>query len=341
MKVKFFPKKINFAVWNFFACRFRIILISIVSLLLLSQTSPAIADTTQTLKTCKMGAYLMSLHDFNLQENSFDADFWLWSVCPSPDLEPLKEKNIDFINAKEVKRSELQTDGGWSLVKIKGTFRHNWNVDNLPFDSHELEIIIEHSSKAASDFEYEADDEESKSDKDTFEDWKINFTVEKGKKEYKTKFRDPNLRKETGTVAYSRLRILIKLKRNPLISFFKISAPVYITYAISLLAYGLKPSSAASLLAGTLFTIVVNRRVLESFLGTTESLTLVDTIHITAMIYILVTAVVIIYSNLHNGDQEVLDIHRYRRIFRITWISYVVVNIVIVTAAIISEILAS
>ncbi|GGA46799.1 hypothetical protein [Okeania sp. KiyG1] len=139
-----------------------------------------------------------------------------------------------------------------------------------------------------------------------------------------------------GTVGYSRLSILIKLKRNSLISFFKITAPVYITYAISLLAYGLKPSSAASLLAGTLFTIVVNRRVLESFLGTAESLTLVDTIHITAMIYILVTAVVIIYFNLQHGDQEVLRNHRYRPIFNITWISYLMVNIVIiVTAAIV------
>ncbi|NEQ35848.1 MAG: hypothetical protein F6K40_05940 [Okeania sp. SIO3I5] len=337
IKVRFLQKKINFAVWYFFACRFRIILISIVSLLLLSQTSPAIAETTNTPKTCQMGAYLMSLHDFNLQENSFDADLWLWSVCPSADLEPLKEKNIDFINAKEVKRSELQTKDNWSLVKIKGTFRHNWNVDNLPFDRHELQIIIEHSSEAVSYFKYEPYKEKPKRDKDTFEDWKItDFTVTEDNKEYKTNFADPNLLEDTGTVGYSRLYISIKLERNSLISFFKITAPVYITYAISLLAYVLKPSSAASLLAGTLFTIVVNRRVLESFLGTAESLTLVDTIHITAMIYILVTAVLIIYSNLQHGYEEVLPIYRYRRIFRITWISYVVVNMVIIVTAVIA-----
>ncbi|GGA46807.1 hypothetical protein CYANOKiyG1_65890 [Okeania sp. KiyG1] len=135
-----------------------------------------------------MGTYIMSLHDFDLPNNSFGADLWLWSVCPSPsaDLEPLKEENIDFINAKEVKRSQVQTNGGWSLVKIKGTFRHNWNVENLPFDRHELQIIIEHSSKADSDFKYEVDTKESKTDKDTFEDWKITkFTVTEEKKSIK------------------------------------------------------------------------------------------------------------------------------------------------------------
>lgn len=181
MKVKFFNQKINFAVWHLFTCKFRIILISIISLLLLSQTSPAIAQTTKTPKTCKMGAYITSLHDFNLPENSFDADLWLWSVCPSEDLKPLK--NLDFINAKEAETSLYETfqrkKGYWSNLKINGSFRYNWNVRNFLFDRHILQIIIEDGNAVASDFIYTADNKTSKYSPDiTLTGWRINnFTV--------------------------------------------------------------------------------------------------------------------------------------------------------------------
>lgn len=129
--------------------------------------------------------------------------------------------------------------------------------------------------------------------------------------------------------------ISIYIARDSVISFFKINAPVYIAFAISLLAYFLDVATGTGLLAGTLFAVVVNQQVSESLLGTVETLTLVDMIHITAMIYILATAVVIVYSHLQDRAEEVLPIHRHRRSFSITWISYVVVNtIIIATAAI-------
>jgi len=40
-------------------------------------------------RTCEVGAYLISLHDFDFARGSFGADLWLWSTCPSPDLRPL------------------------------------------------------------------------------------------------------------------------------------------------------------------------------------------------------------------------------------------------------------
>ena len=91
-----------------------------------------------------MGIYLTSLHNFNLQENSFDADFWLWSVCPSADLKPLE--GMDFINASEVETSLSETlqkkNSYWSCVKVNGSFRYNWSVGNFPFDRHILPIFL-------------------------------------------------------------------------------------------------------------------------------------------------------------------------------------------------------
>ena len=35
-------------------------------------------------RSCDVGAYLISLHDFDLARGSFGADLWLWSTCASP-----------------------------------------------------------------------------------------------------------------------------------------------------------------------------------------------------------------------------------------------------------------
>ncbi|MEM1172309.1 MAG: hypothetical protein AAGJ08_25330 [Cyanobacteria bacterium P01_H01_bin.35] len=74
---------------------------------------------------------------------------------------------------------------------------------------------------------------------------------------------------------------------------------------------------------------MVNQQVSGSLLGTVEALTLVDMIHIRAMIDILATALVIVYSHLQDGAKELLPIHHHRS-FSITWISYVVVNMIII-----------
>ena len=40
-------------------------------------------------RSCQVGAYLISLHDFDFARGSFGADLWFWSTCPSADLRPL------------------------------------------------------------------------------------------------------------------------------------------------------------------------------------------------------------------------------------------------------------
>jgi hypothetical protein len=147
-----------------------------------------------------------------------------------------------------------------------------------------------------------------------------------------TNFGDPD--SPEGTIKYSRLYINIYLSRDSAISFFKICSPVYIVFAISLLAYFLDTATGVGLLAGTLFAVVVNQQVAESVLGSVEKMTLVDQIHITAMTYIFATALVIVYSYVKNrSEQEHLPIRYNRRSLSITLISYLVLNITIIAAA--------
>ncbi|MFB2891477.1 hypothetical protein ACE1CI_00875 [Aerosakkonemataceae cyanobacterium BLCC-F50] len=67
-----------------------------------TQATPAIpAATGNQPKTCVVGVYLTSIGDFNPAEKSFAATFWIWSVCPTSDLKPLKSLEvIKFQNTK-------------------------------------------------------------------------------------------------------------------------------------------------------------------------------------------------------------------------------------------------
>ncbi len=304
-----------------------------------SPTTSPTASPSGTPKTCNIGVYLISLHDFDLANGLFSTDFWLWSTCPSEDLQPLKV--VDFVNAntKDIQTSLYATskrrNGNWSYVKVSGPFRYDWDVRNFPFDRHVLQITLENTNAVAEDFIYTADKKGSKYSRDiSLGGWRItDFTVAQKTYQYATTFGDPEL-PETGTTNYSRLHILISIARNSVISFFKICAPVYIAFGISLVAYFLDVATSAGLLAATLFAVVVNQQVSESVLGSVETLTLVDQIHLTAMAYILATCIVIVYSHVRSEvDQEQLPIRRHRRSFRITWISYVVVNIIVIVAA--------
>lgn len=303
-----------------------------------SPTTSSTASPSGTPKTCNVGVYLISLQDFDLANGLFSADFWLWSTCPSPDLQPLKV--VDFVNAdtKDIRTSLYATskrgNAYWSYVKVSGPFRYSWDVRNFPFDRHVLQITLENTSAVAEDFIYTADKKGSKYSRDiSLSGWRItNFTVAQKPYQYTTTFGDPEL-PASGTTNYSHLDILISIARNSTISFFKICAPVYIAFGISLVAYFLDVATSAGLLAATLFAVVVNQQVAGSLLGSVEQLTLVDQIHLTAMVYILATCIVIVYSHLNSeADKDQLPITHHRRSFGITWISYVVVNIIIIAA---------
>lgn len=290
-------------------------------------------------RTCRVGAYLIGLYGFELAEKSFGADMWLWSTCPSADLEPLKVMSI--VNGQDVTTSLYATykrqKGYWSYIKVSGTFRYRWDVRNFPFDRHVLPIRIENTNAASTDFIYTPDTQGSKNRQGlNIEGWEINnLTIEEKSFEYDTNFGDPDL-EGTQKSSYSRLNILIHLSRKSPVTFFKLTAPVYISFAISLLAYLLDTASGLGLLAGALFAVVVNQQSAESVLGRVEGLTLIDKIHINAMAYILANAIVIVYSHLKSEtgkDKPEFRLRRHQLSFLVALISYVIINIILVMAA--------
>ena len=334
------------------AYRLTAVLILTISLWSFAQT-PSLAESLQPPQTCRVGIYITSLRDFKLADKSFAADFHVWSVCPDKNIKPLESMEIvDAIESEgafDITLDKKNQSGSfstkdkvyWSERDISATLYHNWDVNNYPFDRHLLKIILEEATQDSSVFVYTPDFKNSGYQRDMkTSSWKItNFTIAEEKNTYKTTFGDPALVSKQGV--YSRLVISIPIRRVKIVSFFKLTAGVYIAFAVATLSFFYETGQASlvsartSLLVGCLFAALVNMRAPESVLGRTEGLTLVDQIHIAAIVYIFGAAVATVYSRLatENGEAKFAMWRDRRLFFRGFTISFIVLNAIMISYA--------
>ena len=115
-----------------------------------------------------LGIFLTQLGDFDLQKKSFSATFWVWTQTSA------KEKSIfDSIGFPNSNATQSYPDvinstpsGKWIQRKIFGTFRHNWDMRNFPFDYQNLTIVIEEDDRDLSKLRYLPDKINSSIDED-------------------------------------------------------------------------------------------------------------------------------------------------------------------------------
>lgn len=280
------------------------------------------ADQFNHPQTCKVGFYVTSIRNLKFPKKTYNADFWLWSVCPSPDLKPLEQ--VDIIGAKKYKVTydflvERENKTGQfyphktlflSQKRIKATMAQSWKVDNYPFDQHRLKISIVEPNKEINEFVYTPDYVNSGLDPNIkLAGWKVkDFALTSNLEQYSTNFGDPSSKKSEED--FAELTAEFTLKRTGLYSFIKLTSGVYISVAVAFLAFFYDSNNVSllaprkSILVGTLFTALANMRVSESVLGRTEGVTLVDGIHILSILYILAIAIMTIISRLlsENGQ---------------------------------------
>lgn len=299
--------------------------------------------------TCRVGIYVTGLRGFDLNNQSFTTDFEVWSVCPSPDLQPLKtlkligaiESEINNITTLEVPNQSdsfsPRTTLYWTQGEVKATLYYRWNLKNYPFDRQRLSIQIQESTQNAGSFIYTPDFFQSGYQKSIpVPGWTIEgFSIQEQTVQYDTTFGNPSLKDGMGE--YSRLVISLDLQRSNLVSFLKLTAGVYAAVALSAMSLLLNDDYADRLgiLVGTLFAAVVNLQVADSALGQTDSFTLTDFIHVMAIVYIFAAACISLYSRkLTEAGSNELALKIDRRIsLPIFVISFVLFNIVVIAYA--------
>lgn len=272
--------------------------------------------------TCLVGVHVLTIHTFDTANNTFDAGFWLWSVCPDDTIAPLDR--LDFMNANHVTRSFADTriaEGGvWSYVKIEGTFRYFWNLYDFPFDRHNLEIQMESVDFDTSMFAFTPDVSGSAFEPDMpLDGWDVaDFRVGSSVTTYHSVFGDPD--NPAGTTTYDRLTVNIELVRDDFTGFIKLTFVVYLALLLSLVGYFIymedKTMLAARLgvVAGAVFAVAVNLHTVTAALGNQEGLSMVGKIHVAAMIAIILGAFNALATQIRieRGDSEA-ELRRFDR----------------------------
>jgi hypothetical protein len=114
--------------------------------------------------TLWVGTYIRAIDAIDLNNNSFEADFDLWTLWngapdenPSADLALLNDiyngdlYRFDFVTSK---RSDGRT---WNLYTVHSRFIHRWRLAAYPFDRHALLIRVGWQDRFRNDIQLRAD----------------------------------------------------------------------------------------------------------------------------------------------------------------------------------------
>ena len=312
--------------------------LAVLALLLagaLGSQGPDRADGAPRVVT--MGALMTSLSDFDPGDHSFRATFWIWTTVPKQYGNPLNE--IDYVNAKSIhvdaSVSVPQGNGTvWHQRKMSGTFAHDWNLSDFPFDRQTLAIEMENNAFDASTVVFKPDRANSSSDADLkAKGWTLDgYTVVQQTKKYTSTFGDPTLAPRSPSY-YSRLAIVTEISRNGLLTFIKLSIAAIAAILLAIASYflhidkGKEPRFA--ILAASVFALVVSLQT-ASGAGGEASLTLVDRFHAVALAYVVVAVVVSIVAHIMFNRQVPMErINRMERIAGVTSTAVLVVLLVL------------
>lgn len=282
----------------------------------------------------KIGAYILSLYNFDPNKGEFSSDFWLWFNWRGEDVTPMS--SFEIVNATNVKYSleNIEDVNGikWGYKKVSGNFIHNWDVSNFPFDKHKLTIIIEEALKETEDLIYIADTKNTAIDKNfEMDGWRVeNVSIEVKENIYNSTFGNP-----TGASGstYSRASITISIARNAIALFTKLHAAVYTAIAITLLAF-LMPASSddifsgrIGIMVGMVFATVINQQSVSSTVGETIGLSLSDKIHIASYSLIFIgIAITLISRHICDNDMQQKALLLDRIAMFLCLLTYVAIN---------------
>lgn len=270
-------------------------LVAVLLLAGLASPDRAMAATDEP-TTCRIGVYFTSVHNIDTAAGTFDADFWMWSVCPTADVKPLE--TVQFLNAEAV---EGQLDSSlprgkswWSTRMFSGTFRQDFRLSNYPFDHQDLVVNLEESVLDTRGIRYAVDTAESGLDQNlTTPGWTISdLRLTAGSTTRATTFGDPSL--PGGESSYASARITLKADRAAKTSnFIKATFPLFIAAFLALISMAFDVVETETFmgrmgaLGSILFAVVLSYVSLDQLVGQHDGLYFLDQIHFAALMLLL------------------------------------------------------
>ncbi|MEO5564139.1 MAG: hypothetical protein ABIR18_11905 [Chitinophagaceae bacterium] len=285
--------------------------------------------------TCKLGLYINSVYDFDLEKKSFVVDFWMWLNYKNDSLK--FDDAIELPNAKDINFTHYSTekkgDINWISQKCKAQVMYEWNVAKFPFDEQHLRIELEDAKYDATQLIYIADTANSKIDSSfNPKEWQVTkFKVWSDERIYKTTYGNPEL---TGSSGYPRVIAELTIRRNnSWLMLIKMLTGAYVAFLISCLVFFVSSENQDSrfgLCVGGLFAAIGNKYIIESVIPSSTGNTLMDNVHNLTFAFILLIVVIIIISLwlYESGDENKKrrSLKLDKRAFVSVVIAYILIN---------------
>jgi hypothetical protein len=177
---------------------------------------------------CRIGMNVEDLYALDMAQDTFRADLWIWSICPSAELDPLE--TISFPTALPglgmslVQTTEFGSGSHYTSRRVQGAFRYNWDMDHYPFDRQRLVIPIDENRYGAERLLFEPDTDQSfltPDVRDRLDEWRISdLALETSVSEEPSTYGMP----DAEGARYARLEAAVTLERTQLLTFLKLTA---------------------------------------------------------------------------------------------------------------------
>lgn len=253
--------------------------------------NPAVAHEVQ------MGAYVTSLYDLNSNNGTFGADLWIWSKAHKRTAFKLQMLEVTALSSKFAHTyfgdNSYSLDRGivYSVRKLHGSFLHDYDIRNFPFDRQVLKIHIENSEENARVVRFVTDAQSGYDQDISIDGWKIDsFRTVATTKGYRSNF---GYTPDDPSVVYPRVTLEIGLKRDAPLIFFKVTLGLFAAMTLAILSSLLPAknddlfSARVGLLGGSLLAIVVNQQFADAKSGEAAAVTLIDFLHMLGSVGVL------------------------------------------------------
>jgi hypothetical protein len=288
-----------------------ILLVLAAALAAATPSAPETRPAAAAPETVQVGIYLNRIYDLSLRDNKFSADFYLWLRWKDKGLDPIK--SFEIVNGQKDDISEAYRDEKdgmlYSFARVNATITQYWDVSKFPFDDHVLSIQIEDGENDQSVLYYSLDSGNvGRSPEIRIPGWRLDrFFFGTAPQTYATNYGDPSLPSDNKTI-YSRFYCSVSLARPGAGYFIKLFLGVMLSALISFMSFFISPTdlqSRTGLGVGAIFAAVGSQYVITSSLPDTNILTMADSLHIAAFIFIFLSLLVSVVSlNLHRRKGE-------------------------------------
>jgi hypothetical protein len=260
--------------------------------------------------TVIIGAYITSLHDFRISENSIKADIHLWCLYENDDYD--FERELEFLNCNNL------TLGGTAVEKVNGRnwyytkalleTRQDYSTVDFPFDKQNIRFSIESSEYTTDDLVFKPDKIGSTLDSIVhaqFDEWTISeLSFTSSETEYHSSFGADTVQ---ATSFSPRFDISMEITRKgSWLILFKLTTGILVAFMISTCVFWIKPSNTDprfGLCVGGLFASIGNKYIVDSIVPPSNESTLLDYLHNVTFIYILIIIIISVVSlRLYESD---------------------------------------